>query len=123
MNREKGGETSRNTTTNIETGKNVPSAMIIGMIRGTTIITATAALRDTTMPTAVAIIKEVMITTAIVDTENALMEKNVTTRIMTMEDTGMRTTVIGDPGHNGTGTQKPIRRFPGTETTTAKMPI
>jgi hypothetical protein len=51
------------------------------------------------------------------------MEKTVTTRITTIKDTGMRTRAIGDPGINGTGTQKPIRTFTGTEAATAKMPI
>jgi hypothetical protein len=123
MNREKGCATNRNTTKIIETGKNVPSAGIIGMIKDASMPTAAVTIIVTRIITAAVTIKEVMITTAIVDTGNAHTAINVITRITTIEDTGMRTTAIGIPGNNGTRTQKPIRTFAGTETTTAKTRI
>jgi hypothetical protein len=116
MDREKGGETNRNTTNSIETGKNVPITGTIGMIKeaamptaavtiiGTRIITAVVTIIGTRIITAVVTIKEVMISAAIVGTGNAPTETNVITRITTIEDTGMRTTAIGGPGNNGTGT-------------------
>lgn len=100
-NRERGGETNSNTPNTIKTRKNVIIAVV----------------------TVTRVIENVVITTNIMDTGSTPTKKTGTTGITIIKDTGMSTRGIGNPGNNGTGTQKTMRTFISTAITTTKMPI
>ena len=91
-NRERGIETNSSIPNDIKTRKDLLITVVIRMIK------------TVTKPTVTVTIKNVPITTSILDTENALTKRTVTMRITTIEDIGMSTRAIGNPGNNGTVT-------------------